>query len=346
MHQKFKRVTVPRIKLYLFFLIVIVLIIIGIKLWGKAAQFTQQSGLTPITVVRLLFNHGADLKSTGGITNILLLGIGGGTHEGADLTDTMMVISIDINKSSVALLSIPRDIWSDTLKDKINSAYHYGEEKKKGGGLTLAKVAVEDIIGIQIHYSMMIDFSGFKNIIEKFGGIDVNVSKGFTDSEYPIAGKENDDCNGDQTFTCRYMTVTFAQGTQHMDGDRALIYVRSRHAEGEEGSDFARSRRQQEVMISLKNKFTQPTEWIKAKRNLEVFKAVDDAIDSDMTAGEILTVGKAISRVGNGQIKKVAIDQLFTSPAEYLYDGRYVLVPLNSSAEVHQYVSSQLGINP
>ena len=66
------------------------------------------------------------------------------------------------------------------------------------------------------------------------------IPKAFTDSQYPIAGKENDACGGDATFACRYKTVQFQAGSQHMDGKTALMYVRSRHAEGDEGTDFAR----------------------------------------------------------------------------------------------------------
>jgi polyisoprenyl-teichoic acid--peptidoglycan teichoic acid transferase len=344
MYQRFKRQAVPRIRLYLILLVFILLVVIGSKFLGIVNQFTQSTGLSPVTIIRLLFNHGANLKTDQGKTNLLLLGIGGGDHEGADLTDTMMVISLDLENHSVVMLSIPRDIWSDTLKDKINSAYHYGEEKKIGGGLTLAKVAVEDIIGIPIHYSMLIDFSGFKNIVDQAGGIDVKVNQSFTDEEYPVTGKENDECNGDLLFKCRYQTVTFSEGLQHIDGERALIYVRSRHAEGDEGSDFARSRRQQDILVAFKTKFSKPEEWVKYSRNLAVVQAVDKATDTDMTVGEILTIGKAISQVKSDEIKKIAIADLFISPAMYLYGGRYVLVPKNSSNEIYDYVKSQLGI--
>ena len=110
------------------------------------------------TVAKLVFNGGAPLASSSDRTNILLLGIGGGNHEGSDLTDTMMVLSLDNKKKTSAFISVPRDIWSETLKDRVNSAYHYGEEKKKGGGLLLAKVTVEDIVGMPIHYAVVVDF--------------------------------------------------------------------------------------------------------------------------------------------------------------------------------------------
>ena len=82
----------------------------------------------------------------------------------------MFTLSLNTATKTVALISIPRDIWSETLKDKVNTAYHYGEEKKKGGGLLLSKVSVEDVIGIPVQYAVVIDFSGFKLWIYYYRG--------------------------------------------------------------------------------------------------------------------------------------------------------------------------------
>jgi LCP family protein required for cell wall assembly len=305
-------------------------------------SFVKTTGLTVGTVLRLGFDDGAPLKSADGQTNILLLGIGGGTHDGPDLTDTMMVISFDWVRQNMTLISIPRDIWSDTLKDKVNSAYHYGEVKKKGGGLTLAQVTVEDVLGIPIEYSIVVDFAKFMKIIDLVGGIDVNVSQAFTDDQYPITGKENDTCNGDLTYACRYMTVHFDAGLQHMDGARTLIYVRSRHAEGTEGNDFARNRRQQEVMMALKQKLMQPAEFIHLKQDMTLFEAIDDASDMDLTVGELLTVGKIAARIKNTAIKKITIDDLFIQPPAAEYNGLFVLIPQDSWDIVHTAVKTRL----
>lgn len=300
-------------------------------------RFMRTTGLTPTLAGRLLFDDGVKLKETDGRTNILLLGVGGGDHEGADLTDTMMVVSLVAGKVSAAFISIPRDIWSDTLKDRINSAYHYGEAKKAGGGLLLAKVVAEDVIGMPIHYSLLLDFSGFKEIIDVLGGIDVNVSKAFTDNDYPIAGKEKTTCPGDPTNRCVYETIHFDAGVQHMDGERALKYVRSRHAEGEEGSDFARGRRQQEVLIALKDTMVHPTRWFTPERVNTLTRIIDEATDTDMNIGQLLTIAKRMVAVKDDQIKRISIEDLLYNPPTYLY-GRYVLVPNESWEAVHSYI--------
>lgn len=293
------------------------------------------------SVGRLLLGGGSPLASSNGRTNVLLLGIGGGTHEGADLTDTILVVSLDTTKKTMAFISVPRDIWSETLKDRINSAYHYGEEKQKGGGLLLAKVSVEDVIGIPIHYGMVIDFSGFQNLIDAVGGIDVNVPTAFTDTKYPKPGMENATCPGDPTNACVYETVHFDAGVQHMDGARALIYARSRHAEGDEGSDFARSRRQQLIVVALKNKVMRPLTWLTISRIQSLPDIIDDATDMDMTLGEVFTLGKRFVGVGENAVKKISFDDQLEVPPSYVY-GKYVLVPKEDWEAIHSYIRAQV----
>lgn len=288
------------------------------------------------------FMREAKLNSSDNRTNILILGIGGGDHEGADLTDTMMVLSLNMVKKTIAFISIPRDIWSDTLKDKINSAYYYGELKKKGGGLLLSKVITEDVIGIPIQYAAVIDFSGFTKVIDAVGGIDINVPEGFTDTKYPKPGMEHSDCPGDPTNACVYETVHFDSGIQHMDGARALIYARSRQSEGDEGNDFARSRRQQILMVALKNRFAHPTQWVTISRLKSLPKLLEDATDIDMNIAQALIVGKYFASVKQDEIKKIAFDQLLDYPPVYLYNNLYVLVPQTSWSDVHMYIKQQL----
>ena len=321
------------------FLLILFIVTKGIL---SVSRFVQNTGITPTLLFRLIFDDGIPLKSTDDKTNVLLLGIGGGAHEGSDLTDTMIVLSLNNTTHSAALVSIPRDTWSDALKDKVNSAYHYGEEKKKGGGMILAKAIAEDVVGLPIHYAVLIDFTGFKNLINLLGGIDVNVSNAFTDTHYPIPGKEQDTCPADPTNACVYEAVHFDAGAQHMDGDRALIYVRSRHAEGEEGSDFARSRRQQEVLLAFKDKIMHPAKWLTFKRLVQLPKGLDDATETDMNIGELATVGRKYIRINESQVKKVAFDDLMTQAPTYLYNGLYVLVPKEDWTTFHAYVSEMM----
>lgn len=331
----------PTISKIVFFIILFFIVLGVTKIIVLGQSFMRETGLTPRMVYSLLVGNGIDLPSQDGRTNILLLGIGGGTHDGADLTDTILVLSLDIHNKTMAMISVPRDLWSDTLKDKVNSAYHYGEEKKKGGGLTLAKVTVEDVVGLPIHNVLLIDFSGFEEVIDAVGGIEVTVPFGFTDPQFPIAGKENDGCNGDATLSCRYEAVTFSQGLQHMSGERALVYVRSRHAQGDEGSDFARGRRQQEVFVALLQQVKKPSLWVSLSRARSLLSAFDRATTTDMRVGEIASVGKMMTTMGLGSAKRISFVDLLIVPPVWMY-GRYTLVPKTDFQTIHSYIRSQL----
>lgn len=312
-----------------------------IKLIQFARYVEHQTGLTPLSLIHLLTDSGVQLHSTDERINILLLGIAGGAHEGGDLTDTIILVSLQLNKPTVTLLSIPRDIWSETLKDKANSAYHYGEKKKKGGGLVLSKAIIEEITGIPVHYTILVDFFRFEQLIDQIGGIDVNVLASFTDAEFPIAGKENDTCGGDLTYKCRYVTVRFEEGIQHMDGRQALMYVRSRHAEGKEGTDFARSTRQQDMLIALKNKIMQMRPWFHPKLAVSLLTLFDEATETDMMVSEQLPVGKLALRITLGDIRKISIEPLFTMAPLWKYN-RYVLIPLKDDQTLKALIKSSL----
>lgn len=200
------------------------------------------------------FTPETKIESINGVTNILLLGKGGDGHDAPDLTDTIIFASVSHKTGRIVLISLPRDIWIPALRAKLNSTYYWGNQKKPGGGLILAKSQVEEILGKPIQYAAILDFSEFKQIIDVIGGIDVNVVNSFTDNKYPIAGRENDTCNGDREFKCRYETISFEKGNQHMDGKLALKFVRSRNAEGDEGTDIAREERQQKVIDAIKDR--------------------------------------------------------------------------------------------
>jgi len=304
--------------------------------------FTHDTGLTPVTIFNLLVDNGVNLAAHNGRTNMLILGIGGNGHTASDLTDTMIVLSVDKRTGSLAMITLPRDLWSDTLKDKINSAYHYGEAQKAGGGRVLAKSIAAEVTGLPIHYSLVIDFDGFKKIIDLVGGIDIMVSEEFTDTQYPVEGRENDDCDGDPILACRFKTIHFNSGLEHMDGTVALMYVRSRHATGSEGSDFARGKRQQDVLLALKQKLVNPKFWLDTNRTRNLVVAFGEAVQTDMNLGELATAVKILNNIDNNSIMKITIENELYEPTRYLYAGRYVLIPKKDLESIHTVIEQQL----
>lgn len=310
-------------------------------IWG----FARSNDISPSFLWSLLLNKNSPLKKTAGRTNVLLLGISGGNHQGNDLTDTLIFLSLDSKNQQADLISLPRDIWSPTLKDKINSAYHYGEEKKKGGGLILAKVVVEEILGQPVHYALVIDFSSVRKAIDALGGLNIEVERSFDDFRFPIAGKENDPCDGDPEFKCRYEHLSFEKGWQHMSGERALKYARSRNAEGEEGGDFARAARQQKLLLAFKNKVFSPQVVFSPAKINQLFTIFKKGVRTDLNFAEACFLARFALGLKKENIQKSVLEEdLFIIPPLWQY-GKWVLVPEGEDyTSIHQYIEKQLNI--
>ena len=150
---------------------------------------TTFSGSSTISFSNLLKSP---LKSSSNRVNILFLGIAGGTHDGATLTDTIMVASYNLKTNQVYLISIPRDLWLPELRAKANAVYQLGIHQRSG--LDLSKTIMGNVLGIPIHYALRVDFRGFVQAVDILGGIEVMVDRSFDDYLYPIQGKENDLC--------------------------------------------------------------------------------------------------------------------------------------------------------
>ena len=265
----------------------------------------------------------ADFASDDGRVNILLMGIGGGAHEGAYLTDTIILASIVPESGRVVLFSIPRDLlvpidgygWR-----KINNAHAFGEMKEGGSGAEFARRTVEQAFGVPIQYYLRVDFQGFADIIDILGGIPVTVEQSFTDYKYPTLDK-------------KYQTVLFERGPQHMDGARALMYVRSRHSlDNNEGSDFARSRRQQQVISAVKEKMFSTTLFFRPQKIAEIIEALKTNMATNMEVWQMLTLGNTLKKIDRDDIASVVLDDdvggLLVSE---VIDGAYVLRPRDGS---------------
>ncbi len=319
----------------------------------------------PQTVVQLITDSG--LKNTDDRTNVLLLGIGGDGHEGPTLTDTIMVASIEKDGKDVALISVPRDLWSPTVSAKINSAYAFGLEK--GDGLNLAKKSIEETLGVPIHYSVRVDFRGFTRAVDLVEGLDLEVENSFGDSRYPVSGKEDDlcglkieteekdgnkievvkDATGSATplseiteqndpFTCRYETIFFKKGPTHMNGTTALKFVRSRHGSNNEGSDFARSARQQKVLISFRQKVLSIDTLTSPKTIIDLVKSFGESIDTNIGGEEVPFFVKLFKSVNSENVRRIVLDSgrddsvlIVGDPTSH--GGQYVLVPKSGKYE-------------
>lgn len=344
-----------------FIIVGVIFVVIFIKLWPFFQTFFP-------TATHIVFHPGTSLKQENGKTNVLLLGIGGGSHDGPNLTDTIILASIDWKKDNVTLISIPRDLWVPSLPTyvkKINEAYN-------SGGLQLAESTVSQVTGQPVDYGVRLDFQGFVDAIDQIGGVDVTVAHTLDDYNYPISGKEDDACNHTpeeiQTFTatasaevdnfdffaCRYKHLHFNPGLQHMDGTTALEFVRSRHAVGIEGSDFARSARQQLVIEAVRNKLISATLFSPGKV-LGLYDILKNSIDTNINSTDlglfldklaVLKTAKIITaNIDVGDYTTGRAGLLMNSPVSSEYDFSAALIPRvgnGNYSEIKSFIACEI----
>lgn len=255
--------------------------------------------------------------------NILLLGIGGDGHDGPYLTDTNLLLSIKPSTKEAALISIPRDLTINMPGygwRKINNADAFGEALSPGNGGDYARNLFEKTFNVTIPYYIRVDFAAFREMIDAVGGVTVQVPRSFTDTQFP--GMNTD--YGDNTS---YQTVSFTEGTETMNGVRALQFARSRHGNNGEGSDFARAHRQQLVIDALKQKLLSSSTFTNPTVIQQIWDSLSKHVATNLNAGQVLylaSIGKDF------HIAKTLV--LDNRPNGFLVDsisdvGAYILSP-------------------
>jgi polyisoprenyl-teichoic acid--peptidoglycan teichoic acid transferase len=251
---------------------------------------------------------------------ILLMGIDLRPQE-ADIprTDSMILLRLDPASGEVGMLSFPRDLYitipnygDGEYLDRINMPYRLGElYDYPGGGPALAKQAIRRNFGIQVDRYVTMDFNGFRRVIDEIGGIEIDVPEELVDYDYP-------------TEDFGTMTVRFEEGTQVMDGERALIYARTRKS----SSDFARAERQQQVILAVRDKVLSldiiPS--LTPARIANLAATVNESVATDLSVDEVFALVQAVQNVETRDINRAVIDSSLI--IEYrTYAGAEVLLP-------------------
>ena len=313
----------------------------------KINQFFKKLNIVPKHVASLFQDPINNLNHSNQRTNFLLLGIKGENETDVkDLADTMILVSYYHPTSQVTIISVPRDLWVDSLKTKINAVYHYGQQRDPPVGLSLVQASIQETLGLPVHYTGVVNFNSFIEAIDLLGGVEVDVEKSFTDSLFPIPGRENS-----YPIESRYETVSFNQGQQVMDGETALKFVRSRQAEGDEGTDFARNKRQQLVIKSLRKKLlstdTLLDESIRSKlldivqKNLVTNLKLDDYPSTiNLLISSRSQPFQSINLSTEATDSEIAI---LENPPKYLYQNQWVLIAKDNNWEaLKQHIQNKL----
>jgi len=331
-------------------IILVVLSLIGGAFFALSKLSFVQVLLSPISFVARLVNP-VQLKEEDGRVNALVLGLDTRASGALRNTDTILIGSISATEGDPALISIPRDFWLNLAPYcapfKINSAYSCGGTQKNGSfdedkGIAFAKGKIEEVLGIKIPYWVVVDFSGFKDIIDTLGGIQVCVDTAFSDYSYPNAGHE-----ADPIISHRYKILHFKKGCQMMDGETALEYARSRKGTNGEGSDFARVRRQQKVITAVKDKVFSLNLLLNPGKLVKLYQQFSAVVKTNVGLGEIQRLLEVVGRLGDvSKARSLVLDPvsgLVYHPSDALYGG-YVIIPSGGSgfSKIHQAVQKLL----
>lgn len=281
-----------------------------------------------------------------GRVNVLLLGRGGEGHDGPDLTDTLVIASINPIQKEAALLSIPRDLYVSNSAggyNKINEVFANaknlslststlsGNSKKRAAedaGFKAIEEVISSKIGIPIHYHVMVDFAGFQKAINTVGGIDINVTEDLAVYEWfgPNA------------------VLDVKPGMQHFDGERALGFARSRKTSAR--GDLNRSERQRAVILALKDKVLSAGTYSNPLKISQLMSDFGGHIRTNLSVDEV----KRLYDIGNETpSNKVASVDLVTPPNDYIIgtmmNGLSVQIPkagLDDYSDVKYFVRNRL----
>lgn len=274
---------------------------LGLKVYNTASDVIVDDGsgsqcknLLDLSCLNLQtpFSEKKEVKLRGqdeGRTNLLIIG----ADSTAGLSDTMILVSYFWKEKKVVTLNFPRDTYVNTtfqgdggsyrINEKLNALFPYAENAsdKPGNGSIALSNFISKEFNIPVHYWIMTNFRAFKDVVNELGGVEVNIDKAFIDCTYPTDGYNS------YVRPC----PSFKVGLEKMDGTRALIYARSRHAQGDP-LDFARSRRQSILIQSVAKTAKSKGIFGNINNIYAYLKIIGDNVKTNMQLNEMLVAYK------------------------------------------------------
>lgn len=278
----------------------------------------------PISIAKqfsdMIFSPARSLKGESDDSiNILLLGVGGKHHNGGDLTDTIMIAKIKPLEKEAAFISIPRDLFVHVkelgIGTKINAVKALGDKSGKDGN-ELLKNIIKEITGQNLNYFIQLDFDGFIKIINDVGGIDIELEYDINDPSYP-------------DFNNGYDPFRITKGFHHLDGATALKVARSRHSKM---GDFDRIKRQQEIMISFRQKLYEKYSSVDIMAFKNILIDLGNHLSTDIEPREIPRFYNILKGISSHKITADTLDTSNYLSRSYIGLG-YTLEATNNNYE-------------
>ncbi len=284
-----------------FLLVFFLLTLIGLGIYAKSKvdSFTTAAGIS--------FDQAISLAKEGWRTqplqsnhriNFLILGTDELDNRGhsVQLTDSMVIGSLNLQNGQVNLLSLPRDLWLEDYQTKINALYQYGKDKYPTEPQRFPREVLEQLVGTPLHHTIIINLDTLASLIDTMDGIDIHVKESFIDTEFPRSDVDVTKVHDPKLL---YKTVEFHEGVEHMNGQRVLEYVRSRHSSSEQGNDVARGQRQQEVILEVINALKNPNFFRDTARTGRLYRFYQDHFAQYLPITELIAIAKQLFPLRN-----------------------------------------------
>ncbi len=339
--RKERRKSWPRWKRWLrkaAIMLLILLLLVGGWLGWKAYQNSNRLG----TDLWSLFDNSRLKGEDRGHVNILLAGNSADDpgHGGADLTDSIMLLSINTTNNTAFILSIPRDLYVDIPGNgyaKINAAYTYGEQEgfsEPGypeGGMGLLQKTLSETLDIPIDYYALVNYGAFRDGVNAVGGITVTID---SDSPYGLYDP--------------YASLRLGNGTQELDGQTALNLARARgDGPGSFGfpqSDFDRTQNQRMMLLALREKAMSAGVLANPVKVGNLFDSAGNNIQTDLSLGNMRRLATITRDIGPQNIQSASLndaDGVNLLQSYRTRDGQSALVPaagIDDYTDIRAYV--------
>lgn len=334
---------------FLFIFIFVTLLALLTAGYFKYQNFYKVSGLS-IRDSYILVKKGlkTGITETDGYKNILVLGLDSLDTRGdtPPLTDTIMLISLNLQSAQINTLSLPRDLWHEDYQTRINALYFYGQERYPDSPEQFPKEVISELSGLDIHHTLVLSFEQVSQLIDLLGGIEVDVPIAFIDEEFP---RTDVDVTIERDPEKLYKTIEFEQGKQVMSGQTALEYIRSRKSGDDEGTDIARSSRQQLVIEALISKLKQKDTITKLALLGHLYNFYQANFSEVISIEELIATGNRLypnrenlSFTGNNlSIYPDDENGVIWHPPEWQYQGEWVYA-IRDNEKLSKYIQENL----
>jgi polyisoprenyl-teichoic acid--peptidoglycan teichoic acid transferase len=332
--------------LLFFFLTILAVLSVG---YLKYRGFYKISGLSLKDSYQLVRKGlKTEVTQTDGYKNILVLGLDTLETRGdaPALTDTMMLVSMNLDSAQIKTLSLPRDLWHEGYQTRINALYFYGQERYPETPQQFPQEVIAELTGLDFHHTLVLSFEQVSQLIDLLEGIEVDVPVGFIDEEFP---RTDVDVTVEHDPAKLYKTIEFKEGKQIMGGESALEYIRSRKSGDDEGTDIARGSRQQLVIESLISKLKQKDTITNLPLLGKLYNFYQDNFAQVISIEELIAVGNKIYPARNdlsftGSSLSIYPDDdsgVIWHPPEWQYQGEWVYA-VRDNSQFSQYVQTSL----